>query len=1035
MQDELQHTSQRFSGAYTYVEPVVIADEKMPPPDRSPLEEAPPSVEESLSEPQIELDELQRAALDIPDSEKEDGDGQGDSGAEAAGALALTAGSANGIAAAVGPAAGVALIRKGLTGPSHGSAVNGEWKVQDWLRVPNQSLSLASAATSAGFSVAKGVTGFSLFLAKRFTQLAVALPAMLVDSANGAIPGSKQATFSALAHSSVGGLFDLFRTLALGGIDLGSSLTSAGLGVASSGAEGVRRALGSEVIKSLGQFVKLVQREWNAENDCLPPGGIPPFGLIGVTRAIVVWICIQMVTRESYERKMLHELQEVDLVSLRRQIEEKQDEGRSDGAGARLSTVRITSSELTSDRGEVIGAEVSSAGRSAAIAQDDTSTESAAVTEPLSDKEALQGLLRYSSLVLAVYGGTALAWFGALPKEDAEAARVARNQGGATAADPASRNQLSGNAPLPTDGLTREQDEEQFLMAAAMMDLTETEREEQEKRFTSRRSVRPSVDVATGNVIFSADETENTALDSRAALGTPAEPSGVARPATTTLNTEAAPSDRTGSHAASTYSYLDLFFGRCDEELFHRIGKVDPEHVRVGSYAPHEGAPPDPPRDRSAVARPSQPRYYIVTDHKAQKVVLILRGSLTIGDIAADLTCESREFHFPDPESRVRRQSPTSQGTSAVPFPASEASTSRNSLNQCEKYREEKYRQYVSQIADNDDDEADDTKPLVHEGIYETALALGSPYAPVHRAVRLALEASPSYSLDIAGHSLGAGVASILAILWANPSDCLTTQASGLPSGRRVHAYCYACPATMSKELGSRCEALITTLVYSYDLVCRLSLGSILDIRNAAAWILWEDRQQQARATRSDATGSSSASGAFDPSNRSTPLRVTSLIRRAFEHQSGRFDPVVDKEGNNDSRNIKTQTEQDFLALRTTLEANMRNVELYPPGQVLYLLAAGELLQSHFEQSVNGQDATAAPSLRTGSTTLTKRQHAFVLRRRPRGTPTMAAAAPSVTGHVTIGKRENVFGQIVFSRRLLSSHMPQHYDLALRGLE
>lgn len=951
-----------------------------------PSENGTSSWDEALSDSQVDLDELQQAALDIPDSEPL---GEADD----TNAQLTTAQSSS-----------AAPIQQDV-GRFQGSGPHGEFELQDWLRISNDSLGLASTATSAGFNVAKGVTGFSLFLAKRVTQLAVALPALIVDSASGAVPGSEQATFSALAHSSVGGFFDLISTLAVGGIDLGSALTSAGLGAASSGVEGIRRSLGSEVVKSLGQFVKLVQREWNAQGDDLPPGGIPGFGLTGVTRAIIVWICIQMVTQESYERKMLKELEEIDIVELRKQIErEQQQRHQQEGtdepsAAARFSDVRITSSsEMSRDRGDVIGAEVGSSDGApavAAVSEDDTA-------RPLSDKEALQGLLRYSSVVLAVYGGTALAWLGALPKENAEAARVARTQGSlpeASVTRPTS-GRLDPGAPLPADGLTREQDEEQFLMAAAMMDLTESEREEQEQKF-AKGAPRPKLNLAGSQVIFSAEDGDSSTqtLTNGAAPGTPSGSGTLVNPATTSANAEMAEGDRTGGGGASSYSYLDLLSGRHDEELFHKMSDVDPQHVRAGSYIRSADAPPEPPRDPSAIARPSQPRYYILTDHKAQKIVLVLRGSLTLGDIAADLTCESREFHFPDPSvwppGKPRSAQPVQ--SAGVPFPASEASTSVQTS-----------------------DDSQDIRPLVHEGMYETALAVGSPHAPVHRAVRLAMEASPSYSLDIAGHSLGGGVASILAILWANPATCLTTAASGLPPGRKLHAYCYACPATMSVELGASCEALITTYAYSYDLVCRLSLGSVLDIRNAAAWILWEDRQEQ---NRSSHNGPSSG---FDPSNRSTPLRVPALIKRAFEHQSGRLDP---EPGTAIEDDVKAQTEQDFLALRTTLEANMRNVELYPPGQILYLFKDGELLQSHFEQPgvppVGG--ATTATTATTAATNsaVTKQQKAFVLRRRQQ-----ASGAST-----TVGKRENVFGQIIFSRRLLSSHMPQHYDLSLRGLE
>jgi hypothetical protein len=62
----------------------------------------------------------------------------------------------------------------------------------------------------------------------------------------------------------------------------------------------------------------------------------------------------------------------------------------------------------------------------------------------------------------------------------------------------------------------------------------------------------------------------------------------------------------------------------------------------------------------------------------------------------------------------------------------------------------------------------------------------------------------------MSGHSLGAGVAGLLALvstagflcysangpsqMWADPTTCLTVGASGLPVGRRVSVYCIAPP-------------------------------------------------------------------------------------------------------------------------------------------------------------------------------------------------------------------------------------------------
>jgi hypothetical protein len=48
--------------------------------------------------------------------------------------------------------------------------------------------------------------------------------------------------------------------------------------------------------------------------------------------------------------------------------------------------------------------------------------------------------------------------------------------------------------------------------------------------------------------------------------------------------------------------------------------------------------------------------------------------------------------------------------------------------------------------------------------------------------------------LYLAGHSLGAGVASLLGLIWANPETSLTSSKSGLPTGRKIKIYGFATP-------------------------------------------------------------------------------------------------------------------------------------------------------------------------------------------------------------------------------------------------
>ena len=106
----------------------------------------------------------------------------------------------------------------------------------------------------------------------------------------------------------------------------------------------------------------------------------------------------------------------------------------------------------------------------------------------------------------------------------------------------------------------------------------------------------------------------------------------------------------------------------------------------------------------------------------------------------------------------------------------------------------------------------------------------------------------------IAGHSLGAGVAGMLALvgsiycntvllltplqMWADPRTCLTHRQSGFPLNRHVSAYCYAPPCLTDAPLSKLTaqSGLITSFVYSHDVVSRLSLGSIRDLQRACTF-------------------------------------------------------------------------------------------------------------------------------------------------------------------------------------------------------
>ncbi len=107
--------------------------------------------------------------------------------------------------------------------------------------------------------------------------------------------------------------------------------------------------------------------------------------------------------------------------------------------------------------------------------------------------------------------------------------------------------------------------------------------------------------------------------------------------------------------------------------------------------------------------------------------------------------------------------------------------------------------------------------------MYITAHEIGAPGRSVHRAVASALAGNAGYSLDITGHSLGAGVASVLAMMWADPTTGLIPNHQDCQQAEGYMRTASPFPAFTSSSLGRKLGSIITSFTYSYDLVCRLS--------------------------------------------------------------------------------------------------------------------------------------------------------------------------------------------------------------------
>ncbi|EEH22087.2 hypothetical protein PABG_04298 [Paracoccidioides brasiliensis Pb03] len=191
--------------------------------------------------------------------------------------------------------------------------------------------------------------------------------------------------------------------------------------------------------------------------------------------------------------------------------------------------------------------------------------------------------------------------------------------------------------------------------------------------------------------------------------------------------------------------------------------------------------------------------HYLSLDHASKAVVLTLRGTWGFEDILTDMTCDYDDLYWLGKTWQV------------------------------------------------------------HKGMHASARRLlegGGRRVMV--TMRAALEEFPEYGVIFCGHSLGGGVAALLATLVSKPKDpdkpgpsfvtasdpsldmsMLVSSSSTqiekhpnqlfLPSGRPIHVYAFGPPAVMCPSLRRATRGLITTVVNGQDIVPTLSLGVLHD--------------------------------------------------------------------------------------------------------------------------------------------------------------------------------------------------------------
>lgn len=159
-----------------------------------------------------------------------------------------------------------------------------------------------------------------------------------------------------------------------------------------------------------------------------------------------------------------------------------------------------------------------------------------------------------------------------------------------------------------------------------------------------------------------------------------------------------------------------------------------------------------------------RPGYFLSVDHARRSVVLAFRGTMRTQDVLTDLVCEHTEL------------------------------------------------------------DAFGIHGTAHRGMLEAARRFSADHRD---EVLAALRAHASYDLVLCGHSLGAGMATLLAVLWGPQVPV----ASG--DERSLRCFAYAPPCTLTLSLSRAVAPFITSVINGKDMVPRFGLAASKNLRAA----------------------------------------------------------------------------------------------------------------------------------------------------------------------------------------------------------
>lgn len=184
------------------------------------------------------------------------------------------------------------------------------------------------------------------------------------------------------------------------------------------------------------------------------------------------------------------------------------------------------------------------------------------------------------------------------------------------------------------------------------------------------------------------------------------------------------------------------------------------------------------------------------------------------------------------------------------------------------------------------------------------------------------------FEIMLTGHSLGGAIATVLAIIWHSDHRI----------GSKVRGISFAAAACVSKPLAEDCKAFVTSVVYADDLVSRLSLRAVENLRHILVAMCSKEGKEQCV----DSNSISSLIEAYIMAERS-------VAPRWHSHLMGVYDALTSLASKQPSDHhlmypggkLRFVIPEEDYVLHPERRPSIQNSNLIPPN--MYMLSARSL--------------------------------------------------------------------------------------------